>query len=169
MGANFVVLDLIVGDRTLNAAAIDAILAANPSALTSAALVAVLAAPGTIGGTTPGDGNFADLANSGATTTTPSTVAAAGATQGNATAIGASVTDVIVTVTASTQGLKLPTAALGKRLRVWPDTVKGNKLYPATGGKIGAAATNAALTVVANKPVDLIGVSATAWRVQVGG
>lgn len=169
MGVNFVVLDLIVGDRTLNAAAISAILEADPSGLSAAALASVLAAPGEIGGTTPGKGNFAGLSNSGASSTTPSTVAAAGATQGNATAIGASVTDVIVTVTASTQGLKLPTASLGKRLRVWPDTVKGNKLYPATGGKVGAAATNAAISVVANKPVDLLGVSATAWRVQVGG
>lgn len=168
MGANFVVLDLIIGDRTLNAAAISAILEASPSSLSAAALAGALAAPGAIGGTTPGAGNFASLANTGPTVNTPSTVAAAGATQGNATAIGASVTDILVTVTASTQGVKLPTAATGKRVNIWPDPAIGNKVYPAAGALIGAAATNAALAVVKNKPVQLIGVSATKWRVMAG-
>ena len=168
MGANFVLLDLITGDRTLNAAAISAILEANPAGLTAAALAAVLAAPGAIGGTTPGAGSFAGLTNSGAMVSVPSTVAAAGASQGNATAIGASVTDIIVTVTASTQGVKLPTAAAGKRVNVWPDPAIGVKLYPATGALIGTASTNAALAVVKNKPVQLIGVSATKWRVMAG-
>lgn len=168
MGANFVLLDLITGDRTLNAAAISAILEANPGGLTAAALAAVLAAPGAIGGTTPGAGSFAGLTNSGAMVSVPSTVAAAGASQGNATAIGASVTDVFVTVTASTQGVKLPTPALGKQVNVWPDYTKGCKLYPSTGTRIGTASTNTALAVVLNKPVRLIGDSATRWRVMAG-
>lgn len=166
--ANFVLFDLIVGDRVLNAAAISAILELNPAGLSGAALASALAAPPAIGSTTPSTGAFAGLTNTGTTITAAQTVAAAGATQGNAGAIGETITDVVVTVTASTQGVRLPAAVLNKRINVWPDPAVGVKLYPATGALIGAASTNAALAVVKNKPVQLLAVSTTKWRVMAG-
>lgn len=79
------------------------------------------------------------------------TVAAAGATQGNAGVITGSAGVIIVTVTASTQGVKLPTAATGLEYRVHVPGSVGVKVYPFAADKIDAAATNAAMALAAGK------------------
>lgn len=96
-------------------------------------------------------------------------IAAAGATQGNATAISA-VRGLLVkvTVTTSTEGVKLPVASTGLMLYVLADPAVGVKVYPATNGIIGSAATNAAVALVKNKANLYVGVDTRRWRVQVG-
>jgi hypothetical protein len=98
------------------------------------------------------------------------TVAAAGATQGTATQISAlSGLIVKVTVTASTEGVKLPVASTGMLITVMADPAVGVKVYPFTNGIIGSAATNAAVALVKNKVNLYIGVDTRRWRAQVGG
>lgn len=97
---------------------------------------------------------------------------AAGTTQLGATAITAGVRRAIITVaaTASTHGVRLPTAATGITVTVGNAGAFGAKVYPATGGKIAAAATNAAdATVLAvNKANTYIAVNTTLWIVERG-
>lgn len=93
-------------------------------------------------------------------------LAAAGATQGNAGVITRSV--VIVTVTASTQGVKLPTAATGKQVRVHCPGTVGVKVYPNTNDKISTASTNVAVALVADKANLYIAKDADVWTVQKG-
>lgn len=96
-------------------------------------------------------------------------VAAAGATQGNATQIADTNRIVIVTVTASTQGVKLPAAATGKRVKIAAASAKGVKVYPFTADRIYGAATNAALALPLNKTYEYLAIDATNWRVMKGG
>lgn len=158
--ADFNVFDTTKGDRVLNAAAIAAIINASPSSV-AAALAAIMAA-------SPGAGVFTTLAVSQSRVNTPAVVAAAGATQGNAGAIPATAAEVVVTVTASTQGVRLPTAATGKFVRVWPDPAVGVKIYPGTNALIGASATNAAVAIVKNKPAMFYAINTTKWRYMAG-
>lgn len=96
-------------------------------------------------------------------------VAAAGATQGTATAISAVKGLLVkVTVTASTEGVKLPVASTGLCIYVLADPAVGVKVYPAANGIIGSAATNAAVALVKNKANLYVGVDTRRWRVQVG-
>lgn len=96
-------------------------------------------------------------------------VAAAGATQGTATPISAVKGLLVkVTVTASTQGVKLPVASTGLRLYVMADPSVGVKVYPATGGFIGSAASNAAVALVKAKTNLYVAVDKLHWRTQVG-
>lgn len=96
------------------------------------------------------------------------TIAAAGATQGNATQVPENVGYVAVTVTASSQGIKLPTAATNKRVVVLAASAKGVKVYPFTGDRIQGAATNVAVALVLNKSSEYIAVDANNWRVLKG-
>jgi hypothetical protein len=96
-------------------------------------------------------------------------VKAAGATQGNATSINSNLGLVVkVTVTASTEGIKLPVASTGFSLEVYADPSVGVKVYPATGGIINAAATNAAFTLVKAKGAIFTAFDKTHWRVIAG-
>lgn len=98
------------------------------------------------------------------------TVAAFGASQGNATAITLPAGTVSVTVTASTEGVKLPVASTGARFMLLADPSVGAKVYAATGGKIGAATTaSTAYALVKNTATTFVGVDATHWRVFKGG
>jgi hypothetical protein len=97
---------------------------------------------------------------------TPQTLAATGATQGNAAQITAQL--VFVTITASTEGVKLPSAVPGMEVTVCADTAKGVKVYPATNAKIGSAATNVAVALAANKTAKYYAFSTTQWRVMTG-
>lgn len=121
---------------------------------------------GVVGGNTPAAGAFTSLSattitNSGLASKTPQIVAAAGASQGTATAISKSL--VFVTVTASTEGVKLPTAATGVQVQViCPGTV-GVKVYPFTGDKIDAGSTNIAQALVAGKANIYSAKDATSW------
>lgn len=94
------------------------------------------------------------------------TIAAAGASQGNATAITSRVT--IVTVTASTQGVKLPTATTGLQVMVMVPGTKGVKVYPFSGDKISTAATNVAVALVADKANIYRAIDAVTWAVMKG-
>lgn len=87
-------------------------------------------------------------------TITPQLIAAAGASQGDATAI-TSQKVLVVTVTVSTEGIRLPAAATGIQVLVANGAGKGVKIYPATGDKIGAAATNAADTLLVTNKANL--------------
>ncbi len=96
-------------------------------------------------------------------------VAAAGATQGNATAISALKGLIVkITVTASTEGVKLPVASTGMQVTVLADPAVGVKVYPFTNGIIGSAATNAAVALVKNKGNIYVGMDTRRWRVIVG-
>lgn len=121
---------------------------------------------GTVGATTPAAGVFTNLSQTGYRIAVPQTLAAAGATQGNAAAITSSV--VMVTVTASTQGVKLPTAVTGLQVTICAASGKGVKVYPFSGDRIQGAATNAAVALVLNKSSIFIAADAVNWRVVKG-
>lgn len=99
------------------------------------------------------------------------TVAAAGATQGTATQIAAAAYIVNVTVTASTEGVRLPTPSTGREMTLLTPTTKGYKVYTAAAGQVINAATTAttAYAVATLKPVTFYGVDATHWRAQKSG
>jgi hypothetical protein len=92
------------------------------------------------------------------------TVTAAGATQGNATALTAFKNLITVALTASTKGVKLPTPVTGLEVLVANGATFGVKIWPSSGAQIGAAATNAVGPVLAiNKAIRFLAVSATKW------
>lgn len=93
-------------------------------------------------------------------------IAAAGATQGTATQITTS--NVIVTVTASTQGVKLPTAATGKKVTVIVPGTVGVKVYPSTGDKISTGSTNAAVALGADNGNIYLAKDAVTWALLAG-
>ena len=93
-------------------------------------------------------------------------LAAAGASQGNAAQI--SKRRVFVTVTASTQGVKLPTAVAGAEVIVCAASAVGVKVYPFLGDRIQGAATNAAVALVLNKSSIFEAVDSINWRVVKG-
>jgi hypothetical protein len=93
-------------------------------------------------------------------------VAAAGASQGTATLLASMAN--IVTVTASTEGVKLPLAATGLMRRVFVPGTVGVKVYPNTGDKISTAATNAAVLLVADKANIYLAKDDKTWAVQKG-
>jgi hypothetical protein len=80
------------------------------------------------------------------------TVAAAGATHGNATAIPNTAVWINVTTTASTEGVKFVALVTGRSQILKAPTTKGFKVY-ATGAKIDGTATNTALLIASNKAV----------------
>lgn len=106
--------------------------------------------------------------NQGGQTQNTVTIAAAGATQGTATAIPATAAVVNVTTTTSSEGVKLPTAATGKTITVAPPTTKGVKIYGGAAGQLINANTTAttAFAAASAQPVTFIGVDATHWRVN---
>lgn len=103
---------------------------------------------------------------SGQIVVVPQILAAAGATQGTAGVITGSY--VIVTVTASTQGVKLPTAATGKYVQVFCPGTKGVLVYPFAGDKISTASTNASVLLVLDKANIYVAKDAITWVVQKG-
>ena len=119
-----------------------------------------------------GADQIAGLALNGALTTIPQVLTATGTTQLGAAAISAATALALVTVatTASTHGVRLPTAATGLSIQVGNAATFGVKVYPATGGQIGAASTNAAdATVLAiNKTNTYIAINKTKWVVNRG-
>ncbi len=111
-----------------------------------------------------------NITQNGTFTMTPQILSAAGASQGTATAITKALAIVTVATTASTHGVRLPTAATGLMVYVAnAATTFGIKIYPATNGKIGAAATNVTDTVLAKNKANLyIAKNTTFWVVQRG-
>ena len=72
----------------------------------------------------------------------PQVLAAVGATQGGAGVITSGV--VRVTVTASTEGVRLPTAVTGREVNAYVPGTIGALVYPPVGGRIGTIAVKGA-------------------------
>ncbi|MEI2421096.1 hypothetical protein V6O07_12555, partial [Arthrospira platensis SPKY2] len=89
-------------------------------------------------------------------------VAAAGANQGNATALPA-VAIVTVTAADAAKGVRLPPAVPGRVIILKNVDNAVLKVYPATGGKINVLADNASLDMAARTATVLFAVSATQW------
>lgn len=95
----------------------------------------------------------------------PGPIVSAGSTQGSATAIVNRVA-AVTTATASSKGVRLPAAATGIEVIVANlGPTFGVKVYPATGDKINAVATNAADTTVlaALKSTRYLALDTTKW------
>lgn len=94
------------------------------------------------------------------------TLAAVGATQGTAAQITAR--RVFVTVTASTEGVKLPIIVVGdEHIVVAPSTV-GVKVYPGANQRFSGVATNTAVVVASAKGNIYEAINANTWRVIKG-
>lgn len=93
-------------------------------------------------------------------------LAAAGSTQLGAALIASAI--VMVSVTASSQGVRLPAATTGAKYLVMAPTAKGVKVYPATGDSIGTTATNSAVSLVLNKSSLFVAENTSKWRVLTG-
>lgn len=124
------------------------------------------AVDGALGGTTPAAASVTDFTQNGVFTRTIQTLAAAGATQLDAGAITKST--VVVTVTASTQGVRLPAAAAGKEVRVAVPGLVGVLVYPATSDAIGSASADAGVLLAAGKMNIYQAIDATTWAVLIG-
>lgn len=91
-------------------------------------------------------------------------VAAAGGTQGAATAL-TKYHNVVTSATAGTaEGVGLGAATVGKVRRVINTTAVTVKVYPATGEKIDALAANAAFNVLAGETYHFSCQTAGAWK-----
>ena len=96
-------------------------------------------------------------------------VAAAGTNQSGATVLQRVPTTLIVTVSSSARGVKLPgSMAAGEEVRLINEAAFNVKVYPDTGDKIGAAATNANTTIAANKSSMFVKGTGNRWNVQAG-
>lgn len=101
----------------------------------------------------------------------PQVLAAAGQTQGTATQILGTRAIVTVLATATHNGVKLPAVSTGLEVVVVNGTATGGiKVYPITGNKIAANATNAAdATNLASFKVNrYVGVNKLLWAVDRG-
>ena len=89
-------------------------------------------------------------------------VSAAGTVQGNATAIAREVN--VVSTVASGAGVVLPTAVAGMCVHLINTAANALLVYPASGGKINALATDAAYSIPASSNMlQFVAVSATQW------
>lgn len=131
--------------------------------------VNTLTANGANGGATAGAGSFTALTQNGALTELPQTVVAAGSnSQTNATAITNSLV-IVATVSATTRAVKLPAAATGRKVEIRNAAGTAVKVYPATGDKIGAAATNAVGAAIATLKGNIYAAKdAVTWLVLTG-
>lgn len=96
---------------------------------------------------------------------TPEAVAAAGSTQSDATAIGASTGFAHCTGADATKGVKLPAATAGKVVIVKNSDAANAvlKVYPATGDAINALSANAALSMAAKTCAVFVALDTTTW------
>lgn len=124
---------------------------------------------GTLGATTPAAATVTTFTQNGILTRIPQTVAAAGSnSQANAAVITKSLV-IVATVSATTRAVRLPVAATGKEVRVQNGTATAVKIYPGTGGHIGAAATNAVGAAIAARKGNIYTAKdAVTWEVMVG-
>lgn len=97
-------------------------------------------------------------------------IATAAGSNSQTNALAITMSQVITTVvSATTRAVRLPTAATGKRVWINNAAALAVKVYPATGDKIAAAATNAVGTAIAsNKGNIYIAQDAVTWRVTTG-
>lgn len=109
---------------------------------------------------------FSNLILSGTFTYTPQVLAAVGSTQLGAGAITSS--RVVVTVTASTEGVRLPTAATGLEVQVFMPGTVGVKVYPGTNARLDTTATNVAVVLAAGKANIYFARDTTRWMTMKG-
>lgn len=126
---------------------------------------------GVLGGVTAAAATVTNFTQNGIWTQYPQIIAAAGSnSQANATAITKSAV-IVTTVSATTRAIRLPTAATGKRVFVNNGAAANAvKVYPGTGDRIGAAATNAlgSSKPAAGKGNIYFAQDAGTWRVMAG-
>jgi hypothetical protein len=99
---------------------------------------------------------------------TPQLIAATGSNSQAAAAPIATPSAVVVTVSASTRGIRLPAAAAGLTELVNNAGAQRVRVFPASGDRIGAAATNASIALEAGKGGIFFAQDATTWRVILG-
>ena len=90
-------------------------------------------------------------------------VAAGSNSQANSTALTSPV-NIIATVSATTRGVRLPTATAGDILIVKNKSATGCNVYPATGAAVNALSANAAYDLAATTSVMFVAESATLWH-----
>ena len=100
------------------------------------------------------DANFSTL-----NTTCTASVAAAGSTQGTATALTSSINF----VTSGTGGVRLGAPDNGLVAVVVNHTTNAVNLYPQSGGTIDNGTTNAPLSIPPGAAIDLVGTDSTNW------
>jgi hypothetical protein len=94
------------------------------------------------------------------------------ATGSNSQAAAAPITTpsaVVVTVSATTRGVRLPAASAGLTELVFNAGDDHVQVFPASGDRIGVAATNASVTVPHGNGAIFFAQDATTWRVIQGG
>ncbi len=97
-----------------------------------------------------------EVTSAGATSTAfPALITATGSTQLGAKALTVAYNYIIQASTASTKGIRLPAASTGLQVTIANAAAFGVKVWPSTNGKIGAASTNAADTVLAVNKVNV--------------
>lgn len=89
-------------------------------------------------------------------------IAAAGSTQGAATALTSEINE----VTTGSGGVVLPTAVAGMRVRVLNRLGTALNVYPASGAAIDALSTNVAYSLPTLKTQTLIAVASTQWYAE---
>lgn len=106
--------------------------------------------------------SFADLTLTGSLTkSVAGTVAAAGTTQGDATALTKTL-NMITTATAN-QGVKLPTAAAGLTIKVINTTAVTIKVYPNTSDVIDGGTVNVGVNLSPYSSVEFVAQDAVDW------
>lgn len=95
---------------------------------------------------------------------TTTTITAAGTTQADATVLTNDIN--VVTTTAVSTGVKLPTPAAGRVIAVVNRGANTLKVYPATSTAINTLANNVAFSVAANATLTLRGSSAAQWYAE---
>src|ERR1022692_3284449 len=123
---------------------------------------------GTAAGATVGNATNAVNATNATTSngTTISTIVPAGTTQGTATAITAFST--IANTPSNNTGIILPVPVAGNIYRVDNNSGYTMLLYPATGGGIDSAGTNAAVTLQPNAYWEGVAETTTNWATYLG-
>jgi len=89
-------------------------------------------------------------------------IAAAGTTQGTATAINKEL-NLISSVPSTANGIVLPTAVAGMVLTITNSTANAMLVYPASGAAINSLATNAAFTHTAGATLQFVAPTTTQW------
>lgn len=99
---------------------------------------------------------------------TPQLVQATGSNSQSAAAPISAPSVVVVTVSASSRGIRLPAATAGLTELIANAGANDVRVYPASGDRIGANATNASTTLAAGKGGIFFAQDATTWRVILG-
>jgi hypothetical protein len=99
---------------------------------------------------------------------TPQLMQATGSNSQSAAAQITTPSAVVVTVSASSRGVRLPPAAAGLTELVNNAGARFVQVFPASGDRIGAAATNASIALEPGKGGIFFAQDATTWRVILG-